>query len=423
MFQLKELEDCVLSSLYIDFDAFFANVEKQLVPEIRERPVGVTALASEYSAFITRCYMAKKYGIKRGMRVSEGRDLCKELVVRVARPDVYVDVHNRILDEIDRHLPVTKVWSVDEMECTLIGSERERAVQIASDIREGLAKNIGSFITPSIGLAPNQFLAKVAAEMEKPSGLVILRRVDLPGRLLNLSLTDLPGISGNMETRLNRSGVFTIQDLWALGPKHMRAIWGNIEGERMWAQLHGQIIVRPPTKTSMFGHSRVLTKGWRTPEGARKCLDLLTVKAAYRLRRAGYLCQALSVSVKLSNNQRPRFETSFAYCNDDPTLLHHMNRQFDNVETLINRRAMPKSVYVMLHNIAKPEEISGDLFDHADQEKASSHRWGKVMEAMDSLNVRHGRAIVHFGTRYDLPGGYAGGKIAFGRVPDKEDFF
>jgi len=242
----------VINSLYIDFDAFFANVEKQLVPEIRHRPVGVTALDSEYSAFITRCYVAKKAGIKRGMRVSEARALCKDLVVKVARPDVYVKIHNQILDEIDRHIPVTKVWSVDEMECTLIGSERDRAVQIAKDIREGLSKNIGAFITPSIGLAPNQFLAKVAAEMEKPSGLVTLQFKDLPGRLLDLSLTDLPGISGNMETRLNRAGIYTLEELWALSPKHMRAIWGNIEGERMWSQLHGQTVVRPPTHIAMM---------------------------------------------------------------------------------------------------------------------------------------------------------------------------
>jgi len=100
-----------------------------------------------------------------------------------------------------------------------------------------------------------------------------------------------------------------------------------------------------------------------------------------------------------------------------------MNRQFDEISSVIGSRASLKSVYVMLHDIAKPNEVSGDLFVHAQQDASATRRWDKAVEAMDSLNVRHGRAIVHFGTRSDLPGGYAGGKIAFGRVPDKEDFF
>ncbi|WP_371395778.1 type VI secretion protein ImpB [Fretibacter rubidus] len=413
----------MLQSLYIDFDAFFANVERQLHPDIRGRPVGVTALDSDYSAFITRCYRAKAFGIKRGMRVRDARAMCPDLVVRVAQPDVYVDIHNRILDEIDRHVPVTKVWSIDEMECTLIGSEQERASDIAAAIRAGLAKNIGPYITPSIGLAPNQFLAKVAAEMDKPNGMVTLASEDLPGPLLSLTLSDLPGISGNMERRLHRAGVMTVQDFWNISAKHARAIWGNIEGERMWAQLHGLPVIRPPTEKRMFGHSRVLTKGWRTADKAIKCLELLTVKAAYRLRRADYLCSAMSVSFKLADGTRYSGETDFGACQDDPTLLRYMHGLFDRGVAALPPQAALKSVYVMLHKISKPYETNGDLFEHADADQGRSVKWNKAMAAMDGLNVRHGRAVVCVGSRADLPGGYAGGKIAFGRVPDKEDFY
>lgn len=412
-----------IESLYIDFDAFFANVERQLHPEIRNHPVGVTALDSDYAAFITRCYLAKGRGIKRGMRVRDARAICPDIIVRVAQPDVYVDVHNRILDEIDRHIPVTKVWSIDEMECTLTGSERDRAREIAEAIRDGLAKNIGPFITPSIGLAPNQFLAKVAAEMNKPCGLTVMPRSALPGPLLHLSLRDLPGISGSMEKRLRRAGITSVADFWDISAKHTRAIWGSIEGERMWAQLHGHLVIRPPTEKRMFGHSRVLTKGWNTPERALKCLELLTVKAAYRLRRAGYLCGAMSVSFKLKSGEHLGGQTDFAYCRDDPALLAHMHGLFKRGTVGLPRGARLKSVNVMLHNITQPSQASGDLFEHADAGAGKSAKWNTVMDTMDGLNLRHGRAVIHVGSRSELPGGYAGGKIAFGRVPDKEDFF
>lgn len=421
-----------IETLYIDFDAFFANVEKQLCPDIRGYPVGITALDSEYSAFITRCYMAKAAGLKRGTRVRDARVICPDVVVRVARPDIYVQVHNQILDEIDRHVPVEKVWSIDEMECTLIGRERTGALDLAKRVRAGIEKNIGPYVTPSIGLAPNQFLAKVASEMKKPRGLIMLRPEDLPGPLLDLSLTDLPGISGNMERRLNASGVMSVEDFWNISPKHARKIWHSVEGERMWAQLHGYAVSRPDTQTSMFGHSRVLTKGWNSPSRAIECLNLLTVKAAYRLRRAGYLCRSLSVAFRIQDGTKRGYrwsgQTSFAPCSDDPSLLTYMQTVFDGGIAQVGKRAHLKGVYVMLHDIGKPEQISGELFAPAtarDQTVSKGRRpdWDKVMRSMDGLNQKYGRAVVHIGSRKNLPGGYAGGKIAFGRVPTAEDFF
>ena len=411
-----------IECLYIDFDAFFASVEKQLRPEIRHLPVGVTALDSEYSSFITRCYMAKAAGIKRGMKAHDARKICPEISVQVARPDVYVKIHNRILEEIDRHLPVTKVWSIDEMECTLTGRERFAAPQLAERIRAGLAKAVGPYITPSIGLSANQFLAKVAADLNKPNGLTVLHPRNLPGPLLDLKLTDLPGISSGMSARLDRAGVQSVEDFWNLAPKHARAIWGNIEGERMWAQLHGYYVERPETKKAMFGHSRVLTKGWNTPDKALDCLSLLTVKAAYRLRRAGYLCRALSVALRPQDGERWSAQTSFAPCSDDQALSRHMRALFKQGRKQFSKNARIKTVYVLLHDITKPQDVSGDLFDFADDDTARSQRWGNIMSAMDGLNAKHGKALVTMGPRTNLPGGFAGGKIAFGRVPEAEDF-
>ena len=406
-----------ISTLYIDFDAFFANVEKQLNPSIRTRPLGVTALDSEHSALITRCYMAKRAGIKRGMRVSDAREACPNIAIRVARPDVYVDVHNKIIEEINRHVPVKKVWSIDEMECELIGRERDNAREIGNAIKEGLKRNIGPFITPSIGLAPNQFLAKVAAELEKPNGFVELPTEHLPGPLLKLKLSDLPGISTGMEKRLEAAGVLTVQDFWNISPKHARAIWGNVEGERMWAQLHGAKIERPETQRRMFGHSRVLTGEFKAPERAIDCLRLLTVKAANRLRREGYNAAAMSVSLRMPDTSRWTGETQFAPCRDDHSFLKHMHRLYERGLSEARPRRLA-GVYVMLHQIALPTERAADLFEAQD-----TRDWDKLTDVMDQFNRKEKKAIIHLGPRYEIPGGYAGAKIAFGRVPDKEDFF
>ena len=406
-----------INSLYIDFDAFFANVEKQIEPAIRARPVGVTALGSEHSALITRCYMAKRAGITRGMRVSEARQVCPGIIIRVARPDIYVDIHNKIIEEVNRHVPVKKVWSIDEMECELIGRERERACEIGLSIQNGLRRNIGTYITPSIGMAPNQFLAKVAAELEKPNGFVMLRADDLPGPLLKLNLSDLPGISSGMEKRLSAAGILSIEDFWNISAKHARAIWGNVEGERMWAELHGHHIERPATSRRMFGHSRILSGEFKEPKRAVDCLRLLTVKAANRLRRENYTAAAMSVSLRGQDKMRWTGDTQFAPCRDDHSFLKHMHRLYDRGLAEMRPRRLA-GVYVMLHNIALPSERGRDLFEDQD-----TRDWDTLTDVMDSFNRKEKKAVIHLGPRHKIPGGYAGAKIAFGRVPDAEDFF
>lgn len=409
-----------IETLYLDFDGFFANAEKTLRPQFANRPVGVIPLHSEHTSLIARCYEAKTFGIKRGTRVKEARQLCPDIALLMARHDEYVRLHHRILEVIDQFVPVKKVWSIDEMECELLGRERKNGEQIARAIKAALKSEFGPHLTCSIGLAPNQFLAKVAAELKKPDGLVVLNPDDLPGRLFDLELTDLPGISQNMATRLGNAHVNTVEELWNLSPKHARKIWNNVEGERLWAALRGHAISRPETERRMFGHGRILSADWRTPEKARDCLRLLTVKAARRLRREGYTAQSLSISLGLPDKRRWGRETRFFPARDDHTFLTEMTQLFD-LGCRVTRAKHFKKVSIMLHGIAPEGQTSGDLFEHTEA-RSERARWETLTDVMDTLNARNSGCVISLGITKEPPGGYAGAKIAFGRVPDINDF-
>lgn len=409
-----------IESLYLDFDGFFAGAEKTLRPELRNRPVGVIPLNSKYTSLIARCYEAKRYGIKRGTRVEDARRLCPNIALPVARHDEYVKLHHRILAVIDRFVPIKKVWSVDEMECALIGRERRDCVQLSQRIKAALLQEFGPYLTCSIGLAPNQFLAKVAAEMNKPDGLELLHPRNLPGRLFELDLTDLPGISSNMERRLLKAGIVSVEAFWNLSPKHARAVWGSVEGERMWAQLRGYAIARPETVRRMFGHGRILSSDWRDPVKAKDCLRLLTAKAARRLRRENYTARALNIALSTQDGRRWSGEARFFPARDDHTFLRAMGRLYD---TGMIELATPrlKKLSVMLHMIAPAGATSEDLFERAET-RSERQRWETLTDAMDALNARNGSCVVSLGVRKEPPGGYAGAKIAFGRVPELDDF-
>lgn len=409
-----------IESLYLDFDGFFANAEKTIRPDPHDRPVAVLPLDSLHSGVIACCYRAKSCGIRRGTNAQEAQRLCPNILLRVAKHDDYVRLHHEILAVVNQHIPVRKVWSVDEMECALIGQERRHATRIAHAIKASLKARFGPHLTCSVGLAPNQFLAKVAAEMNKPDGLVLMRPQDLPGQLFTLSLTDLPGISSGICRRLHKAGVFTIESLWNLSPKHARAIWGSVEGERMWAQLRGYSVSRPETVRRMFGHGRVLTKDWRTPQKARDCLRLLTAKAARRLRHEDYVASALGISLSAQSGRRWSGDVRFFPARDDHTFLHAASDLFE--AGLKDLHGAPlKKLSVVIHSIAPAMVKSEDLFERAEV-RTQRTRWECLTDAMDHLNARNGRCVVSLGLRREPPGGYAGAKIAFGRVPDLNEF-
>ena len=136
-------------------------------------------------------------------------------------------------------------------------------------IKDRIRNNIGEHITCSIGFAANRLLAKIACKVDKPNGVTIWHPDDMPAAAVRACRSKtFPASATRMEERLKRASIRTIGDLWNSQPKHLRALWGNVNGERMWYALHGYDIHAMPTSRGMFGHGRVLPPDWRDAEHA-----------------------------------------------------------------------------------------------------------------------------------------------------------
>src|SRR6185312_9929627 len=193
-----------LRSLFVDFNSYFASVEQHEVPALRGRPVG-----AETTSLIAASYEAKAFGVTTGTMVREARRLCPGIAIVAARPERYVHWHQVLIEAIDHAIPIAHVGSIDEMACELVGRQRQRAEaeRIARQVKEEIAKVApGGAIRCSVGIAPNDFLAKTATDMQKPDGLVVIEQADLPQALHGLKLRDLCGIGASMEARLNAEG-------------------------------------------------------------------------------------------------------------------------------------------------------------------------------------------------------------------------
>ena len=148
----------MLRSLFVDFNSYFASVEQQIKPHLRGKPVGVLPVMAHDTCCIAVSYEAKAYGIKTGTSVADAERLCPEIVFVEAKHEIYVDFHHRAVAAVERMAPVRQVLSIDEMECELTGSWRERskAEAIARSIKKEVLDSVGICLRCSIGIAPTR---------------------------------------------------------------------------------------------------------------------------------------------------------------------------------------------------------------------------------------------------------------------------
>lgn len=430
------MEAARIERLYLDFDSFFASAEQHLNPELRGKPVGVVPLDSPLTGCIAVSREAKERGVKSGATIKDARRQVPEMIFVVARHDVYVRLHNRILAVIETCLPVADVRSIDEVVCHLLPGEAREGPALAQRIKTALSQNFSPCLTCSIGMAPTELLAKIGAEMNKPDGFALIQSSDLPICLERLKLNDLPGISSGMEARLNKAGVQDLCSLWQLAPKQARAIWGSVEGERFWNELHGVHSQRPETIKRMFGHSRMLPLNWRTSEKVCDCAQQLTTSACRRLRRADLRATKLSLGFRgggyrsadgsKNDDLRWNWEASVLPARDDHTFLSELKKGLQAAQDTMKFK--PRSVSVMLHGLISDDDITGDLFADllngidGKSIKEDQQRWENVSDVLDKLRATHGPEAITLGPNTEVPGGYLGAKIAFGRIPDTADF-
>src|SRR5271154_31367 len=410
--------------LYVDFNSYFASVEQGLRPELRGQPIAVVAVETDSTCAIAASYEAKAFGVKTGTPIYEAKRLCPGLTCVLARHERYVEFHHGLIEEIERHIPVTAVCSIDEVACRLMDNEIsvERSTEIAQSMKSGIAKNIGPYMRCSIGIAPNRYRAKVGTELQKPDGLVVLRPEDLPKSLFGLKLRDLPGIGANIERRVRRAGVADLPNLFALNPHQMREIWGSVWGEKLWYLLRGMEFPEEITARRSVGHSHVMAPELRDPIKAKDVARRLRLKAASRLRRMEYYAGAMSFSARLENDTRVHAEERFYRAQDNKTLLDF----FDKLWTQALRRSRGvriRKVSVTLSDLVAATDLQPDLFANLpDVDLAARSKSEKLSRAMDTINHRFGRDSILVGMTPSQGQSFSGTKIAFTRIPDEDEF-
>ena len=404
-----------LRYLTIDFNSYFASVEQQERPELRGQPLGIVPVVAETTGCIAVSLEAKQLGLTRNMRVSEARRICPGLIIVEARPETYINYHRRLVAVIKSCVPDPKVQSIDEVTCRLHGMlDRAEAEKLAKRIKARITREVGPYLRSSIGIAPTWLLAKVASDMQKPDGLVILEDADIPAKLLHLPPGDIAGIGPNMQERLRAHGITTMAQLYAASMDEFRGIWKSVRGEQMWRLLHGEDLDYFENKEGQtIGHGHVLPPARRNHPAALAVLHRLLQKAAMRLRHNDCCAGSLRVSVDYANDTHWSDEARLTETQDTLVLTHALNRLWKKRPEKFSRHT-PLRIGVMLTDLIEMRLHTPDLFEH---ETEKSH--GQLFKAVDQLNQVFGKNSVYFGGAHgatqDAPM-----RIAFTRIPEPE---
>ncbi|AZV00415.1 DNA polymerase IV [Paracoccus phage vB_PthS_Pthi1] len=390
-------------TLYIDMNSFFASVEQQLNPAIRGQPVAITAMENEKGCCVAASYEAKAFGVKTGTSVPDARSLCPGIVFLPSRHRLYVRFNLRVAAVLDRYAELERIRSVDEFQIVLSGeaTELDGARALVARLKSAVAAEVGVCLRFSAGIGPNHLLAKIAGKLEKPDGCQHLGPDNMPGRIADLALDDLPGISRSMRTRLEAAGVRDMVSLCRLDPRHARAIWRSVEGERFVRSLQGEPIPLVKTRRGGFGNSKVLAPEFRAPAEAYLVSRWLIEKAAARLRREARV--AGSFALHLSPMGAPPWARSVRCAATQDTL------EFMRMNRALWRRAWPyirgrklAAIGVHLGDVDFLTARTGDLLKPVAPGEMTAGERASV--AADFINQRFGQGTIQFGINRPHPG-------------------
>lgn len=409
-----------IERLYLDFDGFFASVEQQARPSLRGKPIGIVPFEGvRTTCVIAASREAKQFGVKNVMNVADAKRICPDLILVPQTPDLYRRAHNTLLAEIGSVIPIDAVKSIDELTCRLDQRQRCDPEALSGRIKDRIAQYVGPYITCSIGFAANRHLAKIAGKQDKPNGTTIWHPSVVPDVLHPLPFDDIPGIGSRMEGRLRSHGIHDMQGLLQLSPKHMRKIWRNVSGERLWYALHGYDIQAPKSERGMFGHGRVLPPDMRSMASAYSIARMLLVKAARRMRNAGYYASRLMVwcqGFKRSVGDQKKLPI----VSDDHAVLTALRSIWSRLELLVPPNAKIVRVGVTLGDLTLGDQRQLDMLLDDDVERRREERLSK---AIDHLNRKYSKSLVTRGPWTPPKGGHLGGKISYTRIPNPEDFW
>ena len=397
--------------LYLDCDGFFAACEENADPALHGRPVAVSTIDPDNRAAVLIAVntAAKRRGLGKGERAEEARRLVPDLTVRHQRPELYVATHHAIARALDTVLPGARSHSVDELAAELAPGDGPEA--ILDQVKAAIAETLGPVITVSCGVAPNAFLAKTAAEANKPDAAIVWRARDIPEVYETLELADLPGLGPATEARLRARDIDTVTALYHAGRDGAQWAWGSIVGRYVHAALHGHEDRAPARQRKHLSHGRALEPRLRTWAKARPIMRFVVACTVHRCRLEGVAPKKLALEVLTEHRRALGAAGPIAPTNDEAAMLRAASALWGGLAS--TTQSEPRRFTVTALELVAWPNRQGEIFNREPTE---------VQALIDTVRNRFGARAIALGDSMDRTGRYTGVKIVFEHIPAIAEF-
>ena len=285
--------------LHLDMDAFYASVEVREDPALAGRPV-IVGHPGKRGVVTTCSYEARTFGVRSAMPSVVAVRLCPDAIWLPVRMGLYVEISRRIRRILDEEAPVVEPLSIDEAFLDVTGWAHDLAegAAIARRLKERI--RAAERLTASVGVAPNKFLAKLASDLEKPDGLVVLPKEEIPTRLWPLPLERLWGVGPKGAARLRKGGLATIGDIARASPIALAMLVGESLARHVAALARGDDdrVVERDRESRSISEERTYTEDLRDPREIDRALLARAQGVARALRREGLVARTVHLKVR-----------------------------------------------------------------------------------------------------------------------------
>lgn len=377
--------------LHIDFDSFFASCEQQFNPQLRNKPIGVTAQNGR-TCIIAASREAKKLGIKSPSRTWEAIQKVPGMVFVPASFERYWQITQKFIDICKDFSPYVEVFSLDEvfMDVTSTESLFENKYEIIKRIKQRINNEIGEYITVSVGISHNKLLAKLASGANKPNGIFEITEQNLKDVYEKTKLTDICGIGERIALRLNKVGVYSLSDLRKSSINVLKAEFGNVESGFLKNVAFGIddakiISYTTPPAVKSIGRSYCLPQNEYDKRIILQNLYELCEEVSLKLRRLERRARTVGFCLNGSIKIQKR-KTYTNYFNTGEEIFKHclwLMKDDDLTNNYI------RQINIWTANFVEKDNLQMSLFDTPKKEK--------LIKAIDKINDRFGDHTIRNG--------------------------
>lgn len=288
--------------IHADLDAFYAAVEQLDNPEINSLPVLVGGSPERRGVVATASYEARKYGIHSAMPMAIAKRLCPHAIIKPPRFDRYRELSTCVMQIFSELTQLVEPMSLDEayLDITESVNQGQKALQIGIDLKNNVLSSTGLVI--SIGIGTNKSISKIASDLGKPDGLVIVSAGNEADFLSPLPVGRIPGIGPKTMSRLKNDGIFTIGQLAAHEPHWFLTKFGK-RGLDIRAKAHGRDneVIHTTRLSKSISAETTFSEDVDNLEIIQLDLFKLIDKVTNQLTLKDLLCKTITIKMRLSD--------------------------------------------------------------------------------------------------------------------------